>query len=104
MVEFNGKSVSSIDKAFAANVVDAGLGPDVIPHTTRHTGITWLAIEGVDPYEICRYAGITMEMFEEAYAHHHPAFMLGVHRGFNRHRNEATKGEQTAANITKIAD
>src|SRR6185312_6444872 len=41
-VEFNGEPVGSIDKAFAANVVDAGLGPDVIPHTTRHSGITWL--------------------------------------------------------------
>src|SRR5262249_12115161 len=49
VVEFNGKPVCSIDKAFKATVRDAGFGPDVIPHTTRHTGITWLAIAGVDP-------------------------------------------------------
>jgi len=108
VVEFNGKPVGSIDKAYAANVVDSGFGPDVVPHTTRHSGITWLAIEGVDPYEICRYAGITMEVFEDVYAHHHPDFMRGVHKGFNRHRdrhrNAATEREQTLPNVTKIAD
>jgi hypothetical protein len=106
IVEFNGKPVGSIDKAFKATVRDAGFGPDVIPHTTRHTGITWLAIGGVDPYEICRYASITMETFEEVYAHHHPDFMTGVHKGFhrhrNRHRNAATDREQASSNVTKI--
>ncbi len=108
LVEFNGKPITSIDKAFAANVDVAGLGRDVVVHTTRHSGITWLAIEGVDPYEICRYAGITMEVFEEVYVHHHPDYMRGVHQGFNRHRyphrNAATEREQTAPNVMKIAD
>jgi hypothetical protein len=104
VIEFNDKPIGSIDKAYAATVAAAGLDPEVVPHT----GITWLAIEGVDPYEICRYAGITMEMFEEVYAHHHPDFMSGVHRGFNRHRyrhrNAATEREQTSLNVTQIAD
>ena len=108
MIEFNGRPIGSIDKAYAANAAAAGLGPDVTPHTTKHTGITWLAIEGVDPYEICRYAGITMEVFEAVYAHHHPDFMRGVHKGFNRHRerhrNAATESERKQPNVTKIAD
>lgn len=108
VIEFNGGSIGSIDKAFAAVAADAGLGEDVTPHTTRHTGITWLAIEGVDPYEICRFAGITMEVFETVYAHHHPDFMTGVHKGFNRHRIRhriaATEREQAAPNVTRIAD
>jgi len=107
IVEFNGRPVGSIDKAYRANARAAGFDPDVIPHTTRHTGITWLAIAGVDPYEICRYASITMEMFEEVYAHHHPDFMTGVHKGFSRHRNRhqnaATDREQTQSNVTVIA-
>jgi hypothetical protein len=107
LVEFNGRPVGSIDKAFSANARDAGFAADVIPHSTRHSGITWLAIAGVDPYEICRYAGITMETFEAVYAHHHPDFMTGVHRGFsrhrNRHRNAATDREQTSSNVVEIA-
>ena len=47
LIEFNGEPIGSIDKAFAANVDAAALGADVLPHTTRHTGITWLAIAGV---------------------------------------------------------
>ncbi len=107
MIEFNGDPVGRIDKAFAANVVAAGLSDDVMPHTTRHTGITWLAIEGVDPYEICAYAGITLETFQKHYAHHHPDFMINVRKGFNRHRNRhrnaATEREQTPSNVTKVA-
>jgi integrase len=113
VIEYQFEAIGSIDKAFTQNVKVAGLGPDVTPHTTRHTGITWLAIEGVDPYEICRYAGITMEVFEEVYAHHHPDFMTGVHKGFTRHRDRnknggplvdrysATKREQYRSNVTK---
>lgn len=115
VIEFNGEPIASIDKAYAANVDAAKLGADVVVHTTRHTGITWLAIEGRDPYEICRYAGITMEVFEEVYAHHHPDFMSGVKEGFRgermkkaaapfRHRLPATEREQTPSNVTAIAD
>lgn len=108
MIEFNGDAVGSIDKAFAANVEAADFGTDVVPHTTRHSGVTWLAIEGVDPYEICRYAGITMEVFEDVYAHHHPDFMRGVHKGFNRHRDRhritANDRERNATNVTKMPD
>jgi hypothetical protein len=104
LIEWQGERVTRIDKAFRATVKDAGFSRDVIPHTTRHTGITWLAIAGVDPYEICRYAGITMEMFEQVYAHHHPDFMTGIHKGYNRHHNAETDREQTASNVTKIAD
>jgi len=89
VIEFNGEPVPSIDKAFSTNVEKAGLGPDVVPHTTRHTGITSLALAGVDPYDVCRYAGVTMEMFEEVYAHHHPDFMKAIHHGFNRSREPA---------------
>ncbi len=62
----------------------------------------------VDPYEICRYDSITMEIFEDVYAHHHPDFMTGVHKGFSRHRNRhqnaATDREQTSANVVIIAE
>ncbi|MGA9855084.1 MAG: site-specific integrase [Gammaproteobacteria bacterium] len=107
LIEFNGAPIGSIDKAFGATVDAAKLDAAVIPHALRHTGITWLAIEGVDPYEICRYAGITMEVFERVYAHHHPDFMRGVHRGFNRSRRdrqERSGREQSEMNVLKIPD
>ena len=50
----------------------------IVRHSLRHTGVTWLALAGVDPYEICKFAGLTMETFERVYSHHHPEFMSGV--------------------------
>ena len=108
LIEFNGAPIGSIDKAFAANVDAAGLGAEVVIHTLRHTAITWLAIEGVDVYEILRFGGITMEVFENVYAHHHPDHMKGVAAGFNRHRNRhrytVNERERADSNVAKIAD
>jgi integrase len=103
LVEWNGQQVLDCDKAFAASVKAAGLGDDVVPHTLRHTGITWLAQEGVDPYEIIRFAGITMEVFEEVYAHHHPDYMDGVRRGFKRHRGKQKTREPVAQAVARKA-
>ena len=50
----------------------------IVRHSLRHTGVTWLALAGVDPYEICKFAGLTMETFERVYSHHHPDFMSGI--------------------------
>lgn len=103
VVEWNGGPVLDCDKAFRQCVKAVGLGDDVVPHTTRHTGITWLAQEGVDPWEICRFAGITMEVFEEVYAHHHPDYMDGVRRGFRRHRERAKSKKRREAVADAVA-
>jgi integrase len=86
LVEFNGEPIESIDKAFAATVKACKLGKKIVVHSTRHSSITWLALNGVDPYEICRYAGITMEVFMNVYSHFHPDYMTGVHAGFRSKR------------------
>jgi integrase len=111
VVEFNSEPIESIDTAFTSTVEACGLRGGVMPHTTRHTCITWLSMNGVDPYEICRYAGITMEVFMNVYAHFHPDYMTGVHKGFRSKRGEPVanrlKGierEQTGSNVTNIAD
>jgi hypothetical protein len=79
-------------------------------HRTRHTSITWLAMNRVDAYEICRYAGITMEVFMDVYSHFHPEYMTGVHEGFRSKRGEPGANrmkrndrEQNATNVVKIA-
>jgi integrase len=118
VIEWNGERVASIDKAYRATVEACELSDDVVIHSLRHSGITWLAIEGKEPYEICRYAGITMEVFEDVYAHHHPDYMDGIRAGFSKHREKRTKRkndtfhdtfgetkrEQGAMNVTNIDD
>lgn len=107
-MEWNGESVKAIRKGFAAAVRDAGLGPDVTPHTLRHTAATWLMQQGTDAWEAAGYLGMTIEMLSQRYGHHHPDHLSGARAAFgrhrNRHRNAATEREQTSSNVAKIAE
>jgi integrase len=107
-VEWCGKPVGAIRKGFAAAVKNAGLGPDVTPHTLRHTAATWLMQQGTDAWEAAGYLGMTIEMLSQRYGHHHPDHLSGARMAFgrhrNRHRNAATDREQTSLNVAKIAE
>lgn len=50
-VEFNGRRVQNISKAFRELVADSGLGADVVPHVLRHTGVTWGMQNGMDIWD-----------------------------------------------------
>lgn len=86
LIEWNGDRVKRINKAFRAACQDAGLGKDVTPHTLRHTAITWQAQEGVPVHEICGFFGITQEMFERVYGHHHPDYQREAVNALNKGR------------------
>jgi integrase len=107
-VEWLGKPVSSIKKAFRAVAEDAGLGPDVTPHVLRHTAATWLMQAGTNPWEVAGFLGMTVETLMSRYGHHHPDYLSGARGAFsrhrNRHRNTATERERTASNVTKIPE
>jgi integrase len=72
LIEWNGSRVVKINKAFRSACRLAGLSNEVVPHTLRHTCATWLAQRGVPIHEICGYLGMTREIFERVYGHHHP--------------------------------
>lgn len=74
VVEWNGKPVGSIKKAFHSARRAAGLGPDVTPHVFRHTAATWLMQAGVDVWEAGGFLGMTAETLMNNYGHHHPDF------------------------------
>jgi integrase len=71
-VEFNGRKVESVSKAFRKLVKDCGLGSDVVPHTLRHTGVTWGMQSGMDTWLASGYFGMTVEVLLNVYGHHHP--------------------------------
>lgn len=77
-IAWNGQPAASIRKAFAAVVADAGLGPEVTPHVLRHTAVTWAMLNGADMYQAGRYFGLTAQMIERTYGHHHPDYLTGV--------------------------
>lgn len=77
VVEFNGKPVASVKKAFAHAAADAGL-EDVSPHVLRHTAASWAMQNGADLYEAADYLGMTAEMLERVYGHLRPEHHKGV--------------------------
>lgn len=75
VVEYAGKKVGKINRAFQRAAARAGL-TGVTPHTLRHTCATWMAQAGVSLYEI---AGILdhsdIKTTYKHYAKHHPEHM-----------------------------
>ncbi|NGO52328.1 tyrosine-type recombinase/integrase [Allomesorhizobium camelthorni] len=86
VVEWNGKSVTSVKKAFRAACEAAGLGwyegegqerkfrTDITPHTLRHTAATWLMQAGADPWKAAGFLGMTVDVLLSTYGHHHPDY------------------------------
>jgi integrase len=107
-VEWNGRPVKDVDKAFR-NVANAAGLPDVTPHILRHTAATWLMQLGTDKWEAAEYLGMTAKQLDDTYGHHHPDHLKGPRDAFDRapkHRQRmpATEREQTQSNVRKIAN
>lgn len=104
VVEWRGLPVSSIKKAFARVVADAGLGPDVTPHVLRHTAATWMMQRGVKTWDAAGFLGMTQETLERVYGHHHPDYQRQAADSFDNRprqlpdRNPRENGGQTATN------
>ena len=74
VIHWQGAPVTKLRRSWATARARAGLGPDVIPHTLRHTCATWLMQAGVDHYEAAGFLGMSVETLERVYGHHDPAF------------------------------
>lgn len=77
IVEWGGEPVGRVNKAFARCAADAGLS-GVTPHTLRHTAATWLMQNSCDLWEAAGFLGMTVEMLERNYGHHHPDHQKGA--------------------------
>ena len=82
VVEWNGRPVKSVKKAFAAAAKAARLattGPDKItPHILRHTAATWLMRNGEDTWIAAGFLGMSEKVLIENYGHHHPEIQVGA--------------------------
>ena len=67
VVEWNGKPVKSVKKAFRSACKVAGLGPDVTPNTLRHTAATWLMQNRSNLSDAADYLGVTEAVLREHY-------------------------------------
>lgn len=97
-VEFNGKPVGSVRKAFERTVKAAGLEGKVTPHTLRHTAATWLMQNGANPWDAADYLGMTEETLINVYGHHHPDHQDRAREVFDRPRQPKPK----PSNVVKL--
>ncbi len=74
----------TVERMFRAVARAAGLGDEVVIHTLRHTCATWLAQAGVPVWQAAGYLGMTVEMFEQVYGHHHPAYLAQAAAALDR--------------------
>jgi integrase len=93
VVEWDHAPIKRISKAFARAADGAQLGPDVIPHTLRHTAATWLMQAGTDVWEAAGYLGMTVEMLSARYGHHHPDHLSSAKTAFERMKSSHFVGD-----------
>ncbi|MDR3496254.1 MAG: tyrosine-type recombinase/integrase [Ancalomicrobiaceae bacterium] len=74
-VEWAGKPVASVKTGFGRAATLAKLGKHVTPHTLRHTAVTWLMQLGVSIWDAAGFVGMSPEMVEKNYGHHHPDYL-----------------------------
>jgi integrase len=90
-VEHNGKPVDSVRTGFAHGVRLAALDGDITPHTLRHTAATWLMQNGADLWGAAQLLGMSVEMLERVYGHHHPDFQVAAVAAFRPRANDTPK-------------
>lgn len=79
VIEYAGKRVKRIRKAFMRAVDRAGLGKDVTPHVLRHTAAVWMAEAGTPMAEIAQYLGHSSpEITYRVYARYSPSYLRGA--------------------------
>ncbi|WKA29343.1 site-specific integrase [Bradyrhizobium roseum] len=88
-VEYNGQSVQSVKTGFANVVklseIDISL-ENVTPHTLRHTAATWLMQAGTNLWDAAGYLGMTVEVLERVYGHHHPDYLAEARKNITKKR------------------
>lgn len=83
VIHWGGRRIHDIRQGWRTAREAADL-PDIVPHTLRHTAITWACQRGVPLWEIAGYFGVTQKIIENVYGHHHPDFQKGAAAAMDR--------------------
>ena len=104
VVEWNGSPVKSVKTAFQSAVRLAGLDGHVTPHTLRHTAATWLMQAGVDKWEAAGFLGMSVEMLDRVYGHHHPQHLRQAAQSIGYRRQNETLAESLAQRKSRATE
>lgn len=89
VVEYGGEPVLKVNKGWPGVVEAAKLATEikqekVIPHTLRHTSISWYLRSGVPVDQVSDYCGVSIHIIKKHYGHHIPGREDGVIRVSHR--------------------
>jgi integrase len=79
VIEWAGGAVARVKHAFRDAAARANL-VGVTPHVLRHTAVTWQLQGGIDPWKVAGFVGMTVEMVQTVYGHHHPEHLRDAAR------------------------
>ena len=71
VIEADRMRIASIKTAWRTALAESGID-HCTPHDLRRTAVTWAMQHGVDKWAACGYFGLTLEILESVYGHHHP--------------------------------
>lgn len=101
VVEFDKAGVKSIKTAFYRAVGLAGLGPDVVAYTLRHTCATWMMQRATPTWQVAGYLGTSEAMIIKHYAHHHPEHQRAAAESVTQ-RNPNDKTRTNRQNVVQF--
>lgn len=90
LVQHHGAAIKSVKTAFSSALEKAGLEGRISPHTLRHTAATWLMQAGVSIWDAAGFLGMSPEMVEKTYGHHHPDYLRNAAMAIGTARKPTT--------------
>ena len=71
VVEVDGQRVGSLKTAWRTALRESGIA-HATKHDLRHTAVTWAMQRGADKWAAAGFFGLSLNMLESTYGHHHP--------------------------------
>ena len=88
VVEIDGQRVGEVKNSWRTALAGAGID-HCTKHDLRHTAITWGMQNGADRWHAAGYFGLTLDMLESTYGHHHPDHMRSAVEAMGRRADRA---------------
>ena len=85
VVEVGGQRVASVKTVWKRALAEAGID-HCTRHDLRHTAITWAMQHGADRWHATGFFGLSLDMLERVYGHHHPDYMRSAVEAMERKR------------------
>ena len=90
VVDVDGQRVGNVKKAWTTALKASGI-EHCTRHDLRHTAVTWAMQNGADKWAAAGYFGITLDMLERVYGHHHPDHLHSAVAAMERGNREASR-------------